>query len=106
MGLISGLWESVVEKLIKRTLRELNEEAAYVTHHLRSWWSGMEDGEQLFFVGIVCSAFLLLGMRRPSKKIKHYEDNGAVTLIQQFMFAAVVLVVFTFGIDIAINSVS
>ena len=35
-----------------------------------------------------------------------YDDNGAITLVQQFMFAAVVLVVFTFGVDIAVNSVS
>ena len=106
MGLISGLWEIVVENFIKRTWRELNEEAAYVTHHLRRWWNGMEDGEQLFFVGIICAALLLLGMRRPSKKIKHYDDNGTITLVQQFMFGAVVLVIFTFGIDIAVNSVS
>jgi hypothetical protein len=95
-----------VENLIKRTWRELNEEISYITHHLRRWWNGMEDGEQLFFVGILCASCLLLGLRRPSKgKYKHYDDKQTIGLIQQFMFAAVVLVIFTFGIDIAINSV-
>lgn len=107
MGLISASWETVVKDLIKRTWRELNEETAYITHHLRRWWNGMEDGEQLFFVGIVCAALLLLGMRRPSRsKYKHYDDNQTISIVQQFMFAAVVLMIFTFGVDIAVNSVS
>lgn len=86
------------------TWRELNEELNYVALHLRNWWAGMSDGEQLFFVGIISSVLLLLALRRPAKrKNGTYGEPDLMGNVQQFMFAATVLIVFTFGIDIAIE---
>lgn len=96
-----------MQELIKSTWRELNEEVSFIVGHLRHWWGSMSDGDQLFFVGVVCAASLLLGLRRPSRKRNSgYSQGEAMSNFQQFMFAAVVLVVFTFGVDIAVESVS
>ena len=92
---------------IKLTWKELNEEAQYISQNLRHWWGAMSEGEQLFFVGIVSAAMLLIGLRKPTKsKSVSYDRNEAMGILQQFAFAAVVLVVFTFGIDIAMESFS
>lgn len=94
-----------MQDLVKRTVRELKEEVSYITQYLRHWWNSMGDGEQLFFVGILCASCLLLGLRRPMrKKTKGYEQNDSSGIAQQFLFAAVVLLVFTFGIDIALET--
>lgn len=96
-----------MKELFNRTWHELNEEVSFVVGHLRHWWGSMSDGNQLFLVGVICAASLLLGLRRPTKaKVTSYSESEVMSTFQQFMFAAVVLVVFTFGVDIAVESVS
>lgn len=94
--------------LIKRTLKEISQEVEYVVFHMQRWWNTMDQGEQMFTLGIVGAALLLLGMRgQPStRKVSRYDDGNMVGVAQQFLFAAVVLMIFTFGIDIAIQNVA
>jgi len=94
-----------VEQLYKRTLKEMREEVSYVSGYLRHWWGAMSESEQLFFVGILCASFLLLGLRRPNKRRKiSYTDGNHMGVAQQFFFCAAFLVIFTFGIDIVVES--
>lgn len=98
------LWEIMVDNLVKRTLRELNEEIAYISRHLRHWWQGMSDSEQLFFVCIISATLLLLGLRKPTKRrLNHYDESAATGILKQFMFSAVVLIIFTYAISLAVN---
>lgn len=91
--------------IVERTFKELGEEISYVSLHLQRWWSGMGQGEQLFAVGIMCAALLLLGMRQPVRSKTIGYDKGQVGgSMREFIFAAVVIVVFTFGVDIAIDN--
>lgn len=91
--------------LIKRTLVELEREIAVISTHLQRWWGRMTEAEQLFFVGVVSAALLLLALRRPARReLASYRSNEQTGVLQQFLFAAVIIVVFTFGIDIAIES--
>ena len=91
--------------LVKRTLDEFEREVATIPFHLKHWWNEMSAPEQLYFVGITCAVLLLLGLRRPARrKINSYQDGNTMGLVQQFLFAAAILVVFTFGIDIAFDA--
>lgn len=93
--------------LAKRTWNELQQEIAFISRHLQAWWGGMSQGEQLFAVGVVCAALLLLGLRSPPKvKTVTYDGNIGLGRTKEFLFAAVVLIIFTFGIDIAVDSVN
>jgi len=92
--------------LAKRTWHELQQEVAFISRHMQAWWGGMSQSEQLFAVGIVCAALLLLGLRSPPKvKTVSYDGNMGLGRTKEFLFAAVVIVIFTFGIDIAFESV-
>jgi len=93
-----------LETFIRRTWRELTEEVEYVSRYLRHWWGNMSESEQLFFVGVLCASFLLLGLRRPAKrKQASYTDANHMGVFQQFMFCAALLVIFTFGMDIVVE---
>jgi len=93
--------------LAKRTWQELQQEIAFISRHMQNWWNGMSQGEQLFAVGIVCAALLLLGLRSPPKiKAVSYDGNTSLGRTKEFLFAAVVIVIFTFGVDIAVESVN
>jgi len=94
-----------LEKLINKTWRELTEEMHLVSRYLRSWWGGMSESEQLFFVGVVSAAILLLGLRRPNKrKPTTYNEGQHKGAFEQFLFCSAFLLIFTFGIDIVVES--
>jgi len=94
-----------VRDLAKRTWNELQQEVAFISRHLQAWWSGMSQGEQLFAVGIVCAALLLLGLRSPPKvKTVSYDGNVGLGRAKEFLFAGVVIIIFTFGVDIAVET--
>jgi len=96
-----------VRDLVKRTWSELQQEIAFISRHLQAWWGGMSQGEQLFAVGIICAALLLLGLRSPPKvKTVTYDGNVGLGRVKEFLFAAVVIIIFTFGVDIAVESAS
>lgn len=90
----------------ERAWKEAMSELGEVGFYLQRWWNTMETGEQLFTLGVVSAACLLLGLRGPSRprKMKRYSDGNPMSVVQQFMFGAVVLIIFTFGIDIALKS--
>ena len=91
--------------LFNRTLVELQRELTVISDYLQRWWGRMSEAEQLFFVGIVSASLLLLALRRPIRpQLNSYRQNEQSGVLQQFLFAAVVIVVFTFGIDIALEA--
>ena len=94
--------------LLDRTIREIKEESAVITQHLQRWWNGMGISEQAFSLGIICAAFLLIGILQPAPKrtVEGYENNQNSGLVKQFLLATVVLLIMTFGLDIAIENVS
>ena len=95
-----------MQELAKRTWHELQQEYAVISRHLGDWWYGISKAEQLFAVGIVCAALMLLGLRSPRKlRTIGYGGNTTIQKTKDFLFIIVVLVIFTFGIDIAIESV-
>lgn len=94
--------------LFDRIWTELVEESTYVASRLQRWWYSMSEGEQLMLLGIVCAAGLLIGLRRPAhaSKFRAYETHPTMGVAKQFLFAGVVLVIFTFGADIALESLA
>lgn len=96
-------------KLLERTWIELKEEVSYVATHLGRWWARMSQDEQYILFGVVCAAALLLvvrGKKGKPVKLSRYDENNIMTLAQQFTFAAVILVVFTLGIDAALDGIT
>lgn len=92
-------------KFMRRTWHELVEEAQFVSQYLVHWWGSMSDSKQLFLFAGFCTMVVLLGLRRPTNpKTRTYDDNTSMTVFQQFMFGAVVLLVFTYGIDVIVES--
>ncbi|MEL7129299.1 MAG: hypothetical protein AAGK23_07110 [Pseudomonadota bacterium] len=94
-------------EFIDRVWTELVEEMSYVAEHLQDWWNRMDVGEQMFALGVVCAACLLLGLRQPVQRegsLGTYHQGETAQTIKQFLFAGVVLLVFTFGADIAVES--
>ena len=91
--------------LIDRTLVELDREITTISAHLQNWWSALSEAQQLFFVGVVSAALLLLALRKPARRnLNSYDERNATGVMSQFLFAAVIIVVFTFGIDIALEA--
>jgi len=67
----------------------------------------MNTSEQAFSLGVVCAAFLLIGvLQQPQQKLatQGYESDTTSSVFKQFLFAVVVLLIMTFGIDIAIEN--
>jgi len=94
-----------LERFINKVWSELTEEMQLVSRYLRSWWGGMTESEQLFFVGVVSAAILLLGLRRPNKrKPASYGTGQNKGMFEQFFFCVSFLLIFTFGIDIVVES--
>ena len=101
------VWEIKLDNLVKRTLRELNEEVAYISRHMRHWWQGMSDSEQLFFVCIISATLLLLGLRKPTKnRINHYDGNATTGFLKQFTFSVAMLLIFTYAISLAVSDLA
>ena len=92
--------------ILKRTIREVKEETAFVTTHLQGWWGGMSVSQQAFALGVICAAFLLIAILPPVQKkatiLGHNSEKDMGTL-KVFILAAVILVIMTFGLDIAIE---
>ena len=93
---------------VDRVWSELVEETTFVASRLQQWWGSMAEGEQLMLLGIVCAACLLLGLRAPATgpQYRAVDANPAYDIAKQFLFAGVVLLIFTFGADIAIESLT
>ncbi len=96
-------------ELVKRTWAELVRETNYVASWLQRWWHGMDDHDQLMLFGIVCATCVLLGLRRPARRrtaFRSQETSDTVDTLKQFLLAGSVLLIFTFGSNIAIDAVS
>ena len=94
--------------LLDRTIREIKDESAFVVYHLQGWWNGMSIGQQAFTMGIVCAAFLLIGVLQPAPKKASMLGNDVNTemgTLKVFLMATVILIIMTFGLDIAIEGV-
>ena len=69
----------------------------------------MPVGEQAFALGTICAAFLLIAVLPPvQKRIStvgpdNHTDMGTAKV---FILAAVILIIMTFGLDIAIDGIS
>lgn len=96
-------------KLLERTWIELQEEVSIVATQMGRWWSRMSQDEQYMLLGVVCAGALLMVVRGKKKKTvrtSHYDENSIMPLAQQFTFAAVILVIFTLGIDAALEGIT
>jgi len=94
--------------LLERTIREVKEESAFVVEHLQFWWNGMSLGQQAFSMSIVCAAFLLIGVLQPAPKKASMLGNDLdrdMSTFKVFLLAAVILIIMTFGLDIAIEGI-
>ena len=68
----------------------------------------MDSSQQAFTLGTICAAFLLIGILQPAPKkasMISSEQGWDRSTVKAFILAAVVLLVLTFGLDIAIESV-
>ena len=95
-------------KLLNKTWETLVSEVEYISGYVQRWWYRMNEGEQLIALGLVCAACLLLAVikRDKSPKATAFQKNEAMSIMQQFTFAAVILIIFTFGIDIALEQIA
>lgn len=96
-------------ELIERTWNELVEETNLVASWLQRWWHGMDDHDQMMLFGIVCATCVLFGLRKPARRrfvLRSHDESGTLDTVKQFMLAGAVLLIFTFGADIAIDAVS
>lgn len=96
-------------KLLERTWIELQEEVNIVATQMGRWWSRMSQDEQYMLLGVVCAGALLMVVRGKKKKTvrtSRYDENSIMPLAQQFTFAAVILVIFTLGIDAALEGIT
>ncbi|MEO9968776.1 MAG: hypothetical protein ABJG15_02930 [Hyphomonadaceae bacterium] len=95
--------------LLERTIRELKDESAFVVKHLQNWWNTMPMAEQAFTLGTICAAFLLIAVLPPvQKKVSTVGPDNQTDMgtAKVFILAAVILIIMTFGLDIAIDGVS
>ena len=94
--------------LLDRTIQELKDETAFVTQHLQGWWGGMSIGQQTFMLGVVCAALLLIAVLPPVQKkasVLGHDNQKDYGTAKVFILATVILVIMTFGLDIAIEGV-
>lgn len=95
-------------KLLNKTWDKLVSEVEYISGYVQRWWYRMDENEQVIALGLVCAACLLLAVikRDKSPKASSFEKSEAMSIAQQFTFAAVILIIFTFGIDIALEQIT
>lgn len=94
--------------LVERFWDELVEETAFITEHLRFAWNSMSYNEQLYGLMMMCATCLLLGLRNPQRTsgFKLFDFSEEVGHFKTFMFAAAVLMMFTFAVNVAVDAVS
>lgn len=94
--------------LVERFWNELIEETAFITEHLRDAWSSMSYNEQLYGLMMMCATCLLLGLRNPRRTsgFKMFDFSEEVSHFKTLMFAAAVLMMFTFAVNEAVQAVS
>lgn len=97
-------------KLFDRIKRELSEEFSYISTTTHNWWASMTEMDKLYSLCMICAACLLLGLRgkpQTHKKTVNYEQRSQTSrLAQQFVIACAILVLFTLGINMTVDSMS
>lgn len=92
--------------LLDRIIIEIKEESGVVIDHMQRTWGSMSTSQQAFGLGILCAAFLLIAILQPAPKTAsalgydHIKNYGTLKV---FIMAVVVLLIMTFGLDIAIE---
>ena len=92
----------------ERLWEELVEDTSCITSHLSEAWSALSFNEQLYALMMLCACCLLLGLRNPTRAtaFKTLGQNEELSTFKTFMFAAAILMMFTFAVDIAVKAIS
>ncbi|MEM7661754.1 MAG: hypothetical protein AAF292_05860 [Pseudomonadota bacterium] len=95
-------------EIIERFWNELVEETTFITSHLQASWNLLSFNEQLYALMMLSATCLLLGLRNPSRAtaFKTLGEREELSTFKTFMFAAAVLMMFTFAVDVAVDTVS
>lgn len=95
-----------VVDLLERSIREIKDESAFIVQHLQHWWGSMPIGQQAFTLGTICAALLLIAVLPPVQKkatVLGADNQSDMGTFKIFILGAVILVIMTFGLDIAIE---
>ncbi len=94
--------------IVSKTLNEIDKETDQVTAYLQGWWSTLGTNEKLFSIGVICAAFLLIAIVSNSRKPPEitYDGQASMSISKQFIFAAVILIIFTLGLDTLVDNVT
>lgn len=96
-------------ELVEKFIEELVVEASFIAEYLQRNWQSLSHNEQLYTLAVICAACLLLGLRNPRRATTFKStigQNEDWNVFKQFMFACVLLMIFTLGVDIAVEAIS